>query len=114
MDFKQAVKDALWNYSIVAPNTARNENWAPIAFYGASRPTLENVGRGYYENMLNSMLGNTNNPQIQALINNAIIRNREKQRMNQMQYGASPLYPLDWDDTRLPMPMYPEQVNYDL
>lgn len=114
MSLKQTVKDSLWNYASPVPHMARNENWAPVAFYGASRPTLENVARNYYSDMINKILGSTDNQYLINLLNQARIRNQEQQRLNQMRYGEYPMYPLDWDNTNLPAPQYQQPVNYDL
>lgn len=114
VDYKNTVKQMIQNYASPIPYMSRNENWAPVAFYGVSKPTLENVARNYYGNAINSILGNTNNQYLLNILNEARNRNLEQQRLNQMKYGEYPMYPVDWDNVNLPQPRYIEQPNYDL
>ena len=94
MAMKDKVKELLVAYASPAPYLVRN-NWEPIAEYGASRPALANVARNYYGNAINNILGNVNNQYLANILNDARNRNLEYQRLNAMQYGGYPMYPVD-------------------
>lgn len=91
---KDLAKELIYNYASPAPYLTRN-GWEPVAEYGVSRPTLANVARGYYGGMLNNMFNNVDDQRLRDILNNAMVMNREHQRLNAMQYGGYPLYPED-------------------
>lgn len=116
VDYKNIVKELIYNYASPVPYMAR-ENWAPVAFYGVSKPALANVARNYYGDAINKILGNVDwrtNRELFDFMNDLRNRNNHYYMNNAMKYGEYPMYPLDWDDTRLPEPKYPEKPNYDL
>ena len=91
---KNFVEDNIMAYASPAPFLVR-ENWQPVADYGVSRAALENVARNYYGNAINKLLGNTNNQFLMGILNDARNNNLERQRLNAMQYGGYPMYPMD-------------------
>ena len=87
-------QEMLMAYISPAPNMYRT-NWEPVYNYGISRPALANVARNYYGDAINNLLGNVNNQYLMGILNDARNRNIEQQRLNAMQYGGYPLYPMD-------------------
>lgn len=94
VDYRNIAKELIYNYASPAPYLVR-ENWQPVADYGVSKPALANVARNYYGNAINNLLGNVNNQYLVNMLNDARNRNLEYQRLNAMQYGGYPMYPMD-------------------
>lgn len=88
-ELKNYVKQMFNAYASPVPYMVR-DGWEAVADYGASRPTLENVARGYYGRGLNNLMDRVNminNPNLYNLLNEANNRNNYYMLQNEMKYN---------------------------